>query len=78
MSSLYRINGTSGATCILIRTDALLSIKYFDIYNQHTEADVFLPDDPVLSGECYDDESSITMVFSDFTLSMYFRKVTKI
>lgn len=28
--SLYRINNTNGATCILIRVDALLSVSYRD------------------------------------------------
>lgn len=50
-TSLYRVNSTNGNTCILIRTDALLTIEYRDKMNEDKEADVYLPDYPNLSGE---------------------------
>lgn len=76
-SSIYRINGTNNdeATCILIRTDGLLSIQYRDKLNEDKEADVFLPDDPELHGDCTEsDVSSITVRFKGFTLWMEFKK----
>jgi len=48
--SFYRVNTTNGNTCILIRTDGLLSIQYRDKLNEDKEADVYLPDYPTLSG----------------------------
>lgn len=50
-SSLYRVNSTNGNTCILMRTDALLSIQYRDKLNEDKEADVYLPDYPGLTGK---------------------------
>lgn len=76
-SSVYRINGTNSdaATCILIRTDGLLSIQYRDKLNEDKEADVFLPDSPELWGDCTEsDVSSITIRFKGFTLWMEFKK----
>lgn len=35
---MYRINNTNGATCILIRTDALLSVQYRDKLGEDKEA----------------------------------------
>lgn len=35
--STYRINNTNGATCILIRTDALLSVSYRDKLGEDKE-----------------------------------------
>ncbi|XP_070503636.1 lysosome-associated membrane glycoprotein 5 [Chironomus tepperi] len=73
--SFYRVNTTSGNTCILIRTDGLLSIQYRDKLNEDKEADVYLPDNPTLSGVCDNsDESSIVMSFKGFVLTMKFEK----
>ncbi|XP_040168150.1 uncharacterized protein LOC120903033 [Anopheles arabiensis] len=72
--SLYRLDGSSGATCILIQTDALLSIQYRDKYNEDKEADSFLPDQMDISGECWEDESRITMSWKGFTINIYFSK----
>ncbi|GAB0087676.1 uncharacterized protein DMENIID0001_020150 [Sergentomyia squamirostris] len=73
-TSFYRVNATNGATCILIRTDGLLSIQYRDRLGEDKEADVFLPDDVNLRGECDEDESSYTMGFKGFELTMNFKK----
>ena len=48
--SFYRVNTTNGNTCILIRTDGLLSIQYRSNLNEDKEADIYLPDNPQLSG----------------------------
>lgn len=73
---MYRINGTNGATCILIRTDGLLSIQYHaKLEEDYKEADAFLPDNPELYGDCTDpDASSITLKFKGFVLVMEFKK----
>uniref|UniRef100_A0A6B2EAK0 Putative lysosome-associated membrane glycoprotein 5 n=1 Tax=Phlebotomus kandelakii TaxID=1109342 RepID=A0A6B2EAK0_9DIPT len=73
-TSFYRVNATNGATCILIRTDGLLSIQYRNKLGEDKEADVFLPDNVDLKGECYEDESSISMGFKGFVLTMNFKK----
>ena len=49
-TSTYRVNATSGSTCILMQTDGILSIQYRDKLNEDKEADVYLPDYPTLSG----------------------------
>lgn len=76
--SLYRLNGTSGATCILIQTDGLLSIWYRSKYGEDKEADTFMPDQMDISGECWEDESKILLGWKGFLLTMYFSKVCKI
>lgn len=73
-SSVYRINNTIGATCILIRTDALLSVQYRDKLGDDREGDIFLPDYPELSGDCQEDQSSITLKAKGFVLEMDFKK----
>lgn len=71
------MNSTNGVTCILIRTDALLSIRYRNKLNEDMEADLFLPDYPDLKGDCTEsDYESMTMSFRGFTLSIFFRKVS--
>ncbi|XP_055629820.1 uncharacterized protein LOC129770780 [Toxorhynchites rutilus septentrionalis] len=72
--SLYRLNGTSGATCILIQTDGLLSIQYRDKYGEDKEADTFMPDQIDISGDCWEDESKITFGWKGFILNIYFSK----
>lgn len=56
--SLYRVNTTNGNTCILIRTDGLLSIQYRNKLNEDSEADAYMPDNVGLSGKlliCFSD-----------------------
>lgn len=72
--SLYRLNGTSGATCILIQTDGLLSIQYRDKYGEDKEADTFMPDQMDISGECWEDESKVSLGWKGFVLNIYFSK----
>lgn len=56
--SVYRVNSTSGNTCMLMRTDGLLTIKYRNKLNEDMEADVYLPDYPDLSGFSHTNASS--------------------
>lgn len=73
--SLYRVNNTKGTTCILIRTDGILDIKYRTSTGEDVVANTFMPDEPELSGDCSDDnEQSLTMTFKGFTLFMLFKK----
>ncbi|XP_055376960.1 uncharacterized protein LOC129609107 [Condylostylus longicornis] len=73
--SLYRINSTAGTTCVLIQTDALLTIRYRNKYGEDVEADTFIPDDPQLSGDCSEsDYESIKMKFKGFVLDIYYQK----
>ncbi|KAG4077392.1 hypothetical protein HA402_009793 [Bradysia odoriphaga] len=72
--SMYRINNTNGATCILIRTDALLSVSYRDKLGEDKELDIYLPDYPELWGTCEDDQSSISLKTKDFVLEIDFKK----
>lgn len=75
-TSLYRFNATNGITCILISVDGLISIRYRNKLNEDVEADLYLPDNPVLTGECEEPNMEIlNMEFKGFKLSMTFRKV---
>lgn len=74
-ASLYRFNATNGITCILMQVDGLISIKYRNKLNEDVEADLYMPDDPQLSGECVESNLEIlTMDFKGFRLSMTFKK----
>eukprot|EP00099_Drosophila_melanogaster_P027819 NP_730511.1 uncharacterized protein Dmel_CG32225 [Drosophila melanogaster] len=74
-ASLYRFNATNGITCILMQVDGLISIKYRNKLNEDVEADLYMPDDPQLSGECVESNMEIlTMDFKGFRLSMTFKK----
>lgn len=73
--SLYRVNNTKGTTCILIRTDGILEIKYRTKSHEDVTESTFLPDDVELSGDCSEEDiSSFTMKFKGFTLYMVFKK----
>lgn len=74
-TSIYRINNTNRATCILIQTDGILDITYRTITNEDVVANTFLPDDPELTGDCTEEDiSSITLGFKGFKLFMEFKK----
>ncbi|XP_005177170.1 lysosome-associated membrane glycoprotein 5 [Musca domestica] len=74
-TSIYRFNATNGITCILISVDGLISIKYRNKLNEDVEADLYLPDNPVLSGECVESNMELlTLEFKGFKLSMTFKK----
>lgn len=76
-TSIYRFNATNGITCILISVDGLISIKYRNKLNEDVEADLYLPDNPILSGECEESNMEIlALEFKGFKLTMIFRKVT--
>jgi len=59
-----------------MQVDGLISIKYRNKLNEDVEADLYMPDDPQLSGECVESNMEIlTMDFKGFRLSMTFKKV---
>ena len=77
-TSIYRLNATNGITCILVSVDGLISIKYRNKLNEDVEADLYLPDDPKLTGECVESNMEILRLdFKGFVLTMTFRKVSE-
>lgn len=75
-TSTYRLNATNGITCILMQVDGLISFRYRNKLNEDVEADLYMPDNPLLSGECDNTNLEIlTMDFRGFSLSMTFKKV---
>lgn len=69
------MNNTNGVTCILIRTDALLSIQYRNKLKEDAEADIYLPDELDIKGDCTEEDSgNIILSFKGFVLGMYFKK----
>ncbi|XP_023160241.1 lysosome-associated membrane glycoprotein 5 [Drosophila hydei] len=74
-TSTYRLNATNGITCILMQVDGLISFRYRNKLNEDVEADLYMPDNPLLSGECDNTNLEIlTMDFRGFSLSMTFKK----
>ncbi|XP_053954410.1 lysosome-associated membrane glycoprotein 5 [Anastrepha obliqua] len=74
-TSIYRFNATNGITCILVSVDGLISIKYRNKLNEDVEADLYLPDEPKLTGECVESNMEILRLeFKGFVLTMTFRK----
>ncbi|KAH8399534.1 hypothetical protein KR215_000039, partial [Drosophila sulfurigaster] len=75
ITSLYRLNATNGITCILMQVDGLISVRYRNKLNEDVEGDLYMPDHPVLSGECVESNLEImTMEFKGFKLTMTFKK----
>uniref|UniRef100_T1GLS6 Uncharacterized protein n=1 Tax=Megaselia scalaris TaxID=36166 RepID=T1GLS6_MEGSC len=75
LTSLYRVNSTSGTTCILMQTDGLISIRYRNKLKEDAEADLYLPDSPEMSAECVESDSeTFTMKFKGFILEILFKK----
>ncbi|KAL7286905.1 hypothetical protein TKK_0018851 [Trichogramma kaykai] len=72
---LYRLNSPNGQACVLLQVDALITIKYKDKLGEEQEADVYVPDNAVVTGNC-DGENSIYMSikWDAYVLSWYFSK----
>ncbi|XP_026477469.1 uncharacterized protein LOC113383417 [Ctenocephalides felis] len=74
-TSLYRVNNSNGITCILMKTDALISIQYRDKLGEDKEADSFVPDNAKVTGDCkYEDTASMTISWKGFNLAFGFAK----
>ncbi|XP_047349994.1 uncharacterized protein LOC124949250 isoform X1 [Vespa velutina] len=57
---IYRLNGANGQACILLQTDAVIAIKYRTVLGEDRVADLFVPDDAMVTGNC-DNENTVTM-----------------
>ncbi|KAI4472715.1 hypothetical protein M0802_016551 [Mischocyttarus mexicanus] len=73
---IYRLNGVNGQACILLQTDAVIAIKYRTILGEDRVADLFVPDDALVTGNC-DNENTVTMSlkWDAFVLFWSFAKV---
>ncbi|EGI69659.1 LAMP family protein C20orf103-like protein [Acromyrmex echinatior] len=72
---LYRLDGSNGQACILLQVDALITVKYKTKLGEDQEADIYVPDDATVTGNC-DNENTVTMSlkWKAFVLSWSFAK----
>ncbi|XP_018303907.1 lysosome-associated membrane glycoprotein 2 isoform X2 [Mycetomoellerius zeteki] len=72
---LYRLDGSNGQACILLQVDALIIVKYRTKLGEYQEADIYVPDDATVTGNC-DNENTVTMSlkWKAFVLSWSFAK----
>ncbi|XP_014476025.1 PREDICTED: uncharacterized protein LOC106745183 [Dinoponera quadriceps] len=72
---LYRLDGSNGQACILLQVDALIVVKYRTIYGESEPANIYVPDDATVTGNC-DNENTVTMSlkWEAFVLSWSFAK----
>ncbi|OXU27653.1 hypothetical protein TSAR_014523 [Trichomalopsis sarcophagae] len=72
---LYRLNGSNGQACILLQVDALITVKYKDKLGEEQEADIYVPDEATVTGNC-DNENFVIMSlkWNAFVLSWSFAK----
>ncbi|KAG7201938.1 hypothetical protein KM043_004643 [Ampulex compressa] len=72
---LYRLDGSNGQACILLQVDALITVKYRTKLGEDQEADIYVPNDALVTGNC-DNENTVTMSlkWEAFVLSWSFAK----
>ncbi|XP_015524067.1 lysosome-associated membrane glycoprotein 5 [Neodiprion pinetum] len=55
---LYRVNGSNGQACILLQVDAIITVKYKTKVGEEREADIYVPNDATVTGNCANDNSA--------------------
>ncbi|XP_031846846.1 lysosome-associated membrane glycoprotein 5 [Nomia melanderi] len=72
---LYRLDGSNGQACILLQVDALITVKYRTKLGEDQEANIYVPNDATVTGNC-NDENTVTMSlkWNAFLLSWSFAK----
>lgn len=71
----YRfINSKTGTTCILLRTDAVVEVK-FRLHNLEEQADSFVPEQALVEGDCKnEDYSYMRLSWTGYSLIISFSK----
>ncbi|XP_008191315.2 uncharacterized protein LOC100141538 [Tribolium castaneum] len=73
-AAIYRYNGNGGTTCILLKTDAVVEVKFL-LHNLEEQADSFIPDKALVDGNCKkEDTSFMTISWSGYNLLLNFAK----
>ncbi|XP_076244461.1 lysosome-associated membrane glycoprotein 5 [Calliopsis andreniformis] len=72
---LYRLDRSNGQACILLQVDALITVKYRTKLGEDQEANIYVPNDATVTGNC-DNENTATMSlkWKAFLLSWSFAK----
>ncbi|XP_071449506.1 lysosome-associated membrane glycoprotein 5-like [Hetaerina americana] len=71
----YRLLGSSGGVCILLRVDALLSFHFKTMSGEERDKDIFLPETAKVSGECIsEDQARMLLHWKSYVLAWYFAK----
>ncbi|KRT85742.1 hypothetical protein AMK59_1934, partial [Oryctes borbonicus] len=72
--ALYRLTTNNGATCILLKTDALVEVK-FKAHGIEETGDAYIPEKTTIDGNCqYEDSATMTISWSEYVLFWEFAK----
>ncbi|CAG9763333.1 unnamed protein product [Ceutorhynchus assimilis] len=73
--AIYRlINRDTDTTCILLRTDAVVEVK-FKLHGIDVQADSFIPENAMVVGDCGREEyAKMNLVWSGYSLTLSFAK----
>ncbi|XP_014205968.1 lysosome-associated membrane glycoprotein 5 [Copidosoma floridanum] len=72
---IYRLNGSNGQACILLQVDALITVKYKTKLGEEQEADIYVPNDATITGNCEGENYvSMSLKWDAFILKWNFAK----
>ncbi|KAI4471413.1 lysosome-associated membrane glycoprotein [Holotrichia oblita] len=72
--ALYRVTTSNGDTCILLKTDALVEVK-FKVHGVEETGDAYVPEKTIVDGNCqYSDSASMRISWSEYVLFWEFAK----
>ncbi|XP_050530622.1 lysosome-associated membrane glycoprotein 1 [Daktulosphaira vitifoliae] len=75
VTSLFRLNEEEGSTCILLRVDAVIEVKFKTKLGSEDQTDLYVPDDAEVSGDCSnEDEATLILKWKNFIFTWYFTK----
>ncbi|XP_050426398.1 lysosome-associated membrane glycoprotein 5 [Adelges cooleyi] len=75
VASLFRLNEEEGTTCILLRVDAVIEVKFKTKLGSEDQTDLYVPDDAEVSGDCSnEDDATLILKWKNFVFTWYFTK----
>ncbi|KAJ8959372.1 hypothetical protein NQ318_022058 [Aromia moschata] len=70
--AIYRYT-KAGATCILLKTDAVVEV-YYKLHTLDEKVSSFIPEKPLIEGDCNEDSSFMRISWTGYSLVIYFSK----
>ncbi|XP_022180082.1 lysosome-associated membrane glycoprotein 5 isoform X2 [Myzus persicae] len=75
VASLFRLNEEEGNTCILLRVDAVIEVKFKTKLGSEDQTDLYVPDDAEVTGDCSnEDDATLILKWKNFVFTWYFTK----
>ncbi|VVC37602.1 Hypothetical protein CINCED_3A014428 [Cinara cedri] len=75
VASLFRLTQEEDNTCILLRVDAVIEVKFQTKLGSNDQADLYVPDDAEVSGDCSnEDEAKLILKWKNFQFTWEFSK----